>query len=502
MKNLILLIALAMLSGCLYTSGNAWRKMTDIGMVPSNSEYAQVYAKKNPVGDDDKALVVYPNGDIYEGLVIDGLRFGVGHYRFSNGGTYDGEFVNDTFHGLGILVYPDGSRYEGEFVAGKPMGDGTYFHVEGDDFVAFTAHWQEDGSPLNSYVSIIFSNGETFEGRISGADDIFHLFNDNYKIHREWLGKRLYGVSLGLGAFSLVPTPASPFAQAGAAMALGGKVAMDVTSAGIDLYDSVQSDGHMADPLKNLGKEVAFGGATFLAPYVLSKSARSLAPALVKMGKDGSSFVGKTVCIVRDKAGVLSKELQQSKVGILAYRLTGRGKHQYVTAETFGKYVKKNGTGKLELGKPADGSVLKRNMHRSMGEDAHRLAQEKLFSPKFQGAQAHHIVAGTSPQSANAREILKKCGIDINDPRNGIFLPEHPRSIFKGSIHGNHVKEYDRFVEERLVAAVNKNGYSEKTASAVLDDIKKLLYNGDLALLRNKSPNTALSIVNTPSLAY
>ena len=36
---------------------------------------------------------------------------------------------------------------------------------------------------------------------------------------------------------------------------------------------------------------------------------------------------------------------------------------------------------------------------------------------------AHHIVAGSSPKAAEARAILQRYGIDINDSANGVFLP-------------------------------------------------------------------------------
>ncbi|GAA1380874.1 AHH domain-containing protein [Catellatospora chokoriensis] len=35
----------------------------------------------------------------------------------------------------------------------------------------------------------------------------------------------------------------------------------------------------------------------------------------------------------------------------------------------------------------------------------------------------HHMVASTSPKAAPARQQLANFGIDINDPRNGVFLP-------------------------------------------------------------------------------
>ncbi|MGV8857606.1 AHH domain-containing protein [Rhodoglobus sp.] len=39
------------------------------------------------------------------------------------------------------------------------------------------------------------------------------------------------------------------------------------------------------------------------------------------------------------------------------------------------------------------------------------------------GTAAHHIMAGLSSNAADARAALQGFGIDINDARNGVFLP-------------------------------------------------------------------------------
>lgn len=39
------------------------------------------------------------------------------------------------------------------------------------------------------------------------------------------------------------------------------------------------------------------------------------------------------------------------------------------------------------------------------------------------GSAAHHIVAGSAARAAEARAVLQRYGIDINDAGNGVFLP-------------------------------------------------------------------------------
>lgn len=53
---------------------------------------------------------------------------------------------------------------------------------------------------------------------------------------------------------------------------------------------------------------------------------------------------------------------------------------------------------------------------------------------------AHHIVAGSSPKATEARAILQKYGVDINDAANGVFLPTQKgvsNSAYHPSLHTN-----------------------------------------------------------------
>ncbi|HXH80276.1 AHH domain-containing protein [Nocardioides sp.] len=43
--------------------------------------------------------------------------------------------------------------------------------------------------------------------------------------------------------------------------------------------------------------------------------------------------------------------------------------------------------------------------------------------PRPSGSAAHHIVAGSSAKASEARSVLQRFGIDINDANNGVFLP-------------------------------------------------------------------------------
>ena len=57
----------------------------------------------------------------------------------------------------------------------------------------------------------------------------------------------------------------------------------------------------------------------------------------------------------------------------------------------------------------------------------------------------------------------------------------HSKSIFKGSLHGNHIRKYDEIVYERISEAYKKAG--RKGVEEALDNIKKDLYKGNIQLL-------------------
>ena len=66
---------------------------------------------------------------------------------------------------------------------------------------------------------------------------------------------------------------------------------------------------------------------------------------------------------------------------------------------------------------------------------------------------AHHIVAGGSPKAEEARSILKKFNIGINDEANGVFLPTN-RTQGTGAYHRTlHTYEYYEKVNRILETA-------------------------------------------------
>lgn len=496
-----------------------------------------------------EGVIRYANGDVYDGEFIDNRRFGRGQYKFKNGNEYNGEFIDGLFNGLGFYYYRDGCFYEGEFFKGKFHGDGTLYVLLDNDTIAITAHWSGNEKELPSVASILFSNGDLYEGELVNGmpaengiwstreeresleipalvdvseRDWIHRANDFYKRHKEtW--NHVVNIVNGM---LLVVSVAQPELVEVTVPAMYGLNIFDgligSASACLDLYDSIEVSENISDELVNCGVNAGFTALIFFGPKVSSKaksfakpiaksimsklspSAKNVAKSILNIGKNGTKSsikqAPKMISLVRGIGGSFIKKMETSTVGITMSRLVGKERHQFISSGRYREYIKKKGIKKLELGKDADGQVLKRNMYRCMNADEQKmLAKEKVLSPKGRGAQAHHVVAGSNPLSIKSRDILRKCKIDINDPRNGIFLPEHPRSIFKGSVHGNHIPEYDKEILERFETMVAKHGYSEKAAEQVLDDIKRDLYKGKIRLLRKyPKPNTTFSHWSEP----
>ena len=84
------------------------------------------YAGSTMSAPTSQVLLIYSNGDRYEGDFINGMFHGKGVFIWANGDRYEGNFFLNKRTGIGIYSWPNGERYEGQFVDGKLNGWGTY----------------------------------------------------------------------------------------------------------------------------------------------------------------------------------------------------------------------------------------------------------------------------------------------------------------------------------------------------------------------------------------
>ncbi len=112
-----------------------------------------------------------------------------------------------------------------------------------------------------------------------------------------------------------------------------------------------------------------------------------------------------------------------------------------------------------------------------MGEASSTALRKNLIEagvnvPDYANA-AHHIVAGTSKKASEARVILQKFGIGINDASNGVFLPT-VKNVANSAYHPSlHTNAYYNKVNDMLRGATSRNDVLD-----ILDDIAGQLTNG------------------------
>lgn len=96
---------------------------------------------------------------------------------------------------------------------------------------------------------------------------------------------------------------------------------------------------------------------------------------------------------------------------------------------------------------------------------------------KPKGYAAHHAIPATEPGAQNARDILNKYGIDINDAVNGVYLPTpKDKTATQGIEHnGRHPLSYAERVNRLIIDADNIGG--KQSVLNKLNDIKNNLKN-------------------------
>lgn len=142
---------------------------------------------------------------------------------------------------------------------------------------------------------------------------------------------------------------------------------------------------------------------------------------------------------------------------------------QFPTMSQLGNYNKRL----LNTADGPDAAVLRKNLYVAMDKGSVDI------SKAFGGNAAHHVIEGSDPAASQARDILKQFGIRINDPENGILLPENSMSsIYKGSTHmTHHASEYSQHVYDRI-----KNVKTREDLISKLQEIKHELQSGKLNL--------------------
>ena len=127
---------------------------------------------------------------------------------------------------------------------------------------------------------------------------------------------------------------------------------------------------------------------------------------------------------------------------------------------------------KLIISETPSADILRKNMYLAMDPKSVNI------SKGFGGTAAHHVIEGSDKAAEQSRAILKKFGININAPENGILLPDSKSSIYKGCRHQtSHTEDYSKYVYNKI-----KDSKTKDDLIASLMEIKHELYSGKLNL--------------------
>ena len=77
----------------------------------------------------------WPNGDLYEGQISNGVPHGMGIHTATNGDKYTGQFKYGKADGQGKMVFANGDSYSGDFQEDAMNGKGTYIYANGDRYI-------------------------------------------------------------------------------------------------------------------------------------------------------------------------------------------------------------------------------------------------------------------------------------------------------------------------------------------------------------------------------
>ena len=122
-------------------------------------------------------------------------------------------------------------------------------------------------------------------------------------------------------------------------------------------------------------------------------------------------------------------------------------------------------------------------IHNACGDSQklrNKMNAEGIFQPNDGNSYAaHHIVASSSPHAEASRVIFEILDIDINDYRNGVFLPQGNFGI--GANHnGLHTKMYFLKVNLLIKKAFNMDGDKRENVLNMLKFIGELLLKDEL----------------------
>ena len=221
-------------------------------------------------------------------------------------------------------------------------------------------------------------------------------------------------------------------------------------------------------------------GTTELVQETVEKGAKMAIRSTTQLTMETLPKGRKALAVVRSEDGVLVPAINNLNANAVKYssdinkellkirRMAISPYDQYPTLTQ----LKNSDVKKLKRSDVASRTDLRHNLLLTMDPQSAKICEA------FGGNAAHHVIEGSDKAAVQSRAILKKYGIKINDPENGILLPDGNSSIYKGSVHRtSHTPEYSEYVYNRI-----KDSKSKDELVATLTEIKHELFSGKLNL--------------------
>ncbi len=113
---------------------------------------------------DGRGIMIFPNGDIYDGEFANGKRNGTGTFKFHDGTKYTGQFEDDFYNGHGTMTFPNGNVYDGQFRHGKYDGQAVFTFSDG---AKYEGEFKND--VYNGHGVMTFANGDVYDGQFQNG---------------------------------------------------------------------------------------------------------------------------------------------------------------------------------------------------------------------------------------------------------------------------------------------------------------------------------------------
>ena len=142
-------------------------------------------------GLHQKGRTIFPNGDMYEGQYVHGMKEGKGRFEDAAGElSYEGEWRMDLKHGYGVETMTDGSIYSGHFEQDMKSGSGLFKWPAGEVYTGEFKDNKIHGKGKYVWNEGKWYDGDWFEGSMHGNG---RLLTDGKDYEGEFVKDKKHG---------------------------------------------------------------------------------------------------------------------------------------------------------------------------------------------------------------------------------------------------------------------------------------------------------------------